>query len=169
LTAPCFDAKINLPEIATHSPGFELGTTLLLFYPNLKTPGQSFRANRQRREQTTMGLYTFQRQFRTTSSEGYEIREDNQRIGRVDLHFALENVYATIVLETEMDEAEVAQVIEEIDDNLVVTASVKREDLNVWVYQGREVGFYTDDFLDEAFGGEDEEELSPVENAPPLR
>jgi len=116
-----------------------------------------------------MGLYTFQRQFRTTSSEGYEIREDNQRIGRVDLHFALENVYATIVLETEMDEAEVAQVIEEIDDNLVVTASVKREDLNVWVYQGREVGFYTDDFLDEAFGGEDEEELSPVENAPPLR
>lgn len=121
-----------------------------------------------------MGLYTFQRQFRTASSEGYEIRENDQRIGRVDLHFAMENVYATIVLEIEMEEGEVAQVIEEIDDSLVVTASVKREDLNVWVYQGHEVGFFTDEFLNEEFGEEEEEEelndeLDEVENAPPLR
>ncbi len=46
-----------------------------------------------------MGLYTFQRQFRTSSSEGYEIREEGERLGRVDLHFGIENVYATIVLE----------------------------------------------------------------------
>ncbi|NWJ98392.1 MAG: hypothetical protein HXX20_21775 [Chloroflexi bacterium] len=118
-----------------------------------------------------MGLYTFQRQFRTVSSEGYEIREDNQRIGRVDLHFAMENVYATIVLEIELEESEVAQIIEEIDDNLVVTASVKREDLNVWVYQGREVGFYTDEFLNEEFGDEEElgDELDPAEDAPSVR
>lgn len=105
-----------------------------------------------------MGLYSFQRQFRTASSEGYEIREGDQRIGRVDLHFATENVYATIVLEVEFDETEVARVIEEIDDNLVATASVKREDLNVWVYQGQETGFYTDEFLDEEFGSEEDEE-----------
>lgn len=105
-----------------------------------------------------MGLYTFQRQFRTVSSEGYEIREGGQRIGRVDLHFATENVYATIVLEVEFEESEVARVIEEIDDSLVATASVKREDLNVWVYQGQETGFYTDEFLDEEFGEQDEDE-----------
>jgi hypothetical protein len=123
-----------------------------------------------------MGLYTFQRQFRTPSSEGYEIRENGQRIGRVDLHFGMENVYATIVLEIELEESEVAQVIEEIDDNLVVTAGVKREDLNVWVYQGQEVGFYTDEFLDGEFDSdeddedeEDEDELNHAEVIPPVR
>ena len=99
----------------------------------------------------------FQRQFRTTSSEGYVILEDNQRIGRVDLHFASENVYATIVLEVSMEESEVARVIEDIDEQLVVTATVRRDDLNVWVYQGQEVGFYTDEFLEEEFGTDSDE------------
>jgi hypothetical protein len=93
----------------------------------------------------------FQRQFRTNSSEGYLILEDDQRIGRVDLHYASENVYATIVLEIELPENEVARIIEEIDEQLVVTATVKRDDLNVWVYQGQEVGFYNDEFLEEEF------------------
>jgi len=103
-------------------------------------------------------LLNFQRQFRTASSEGYAIFEREVRIGRVDLHFGSENVYATIVLEVAMSEPEVAQVIEEIDDKLVVTASVKREDLNVWVYQGQEVGFFTDEFLEEEFGGNNDDE-----------
>lgn len=111
-----------------------------------------------------MNPYLFMRQFRTNSSEGYAILEGETRIGRVDLHFASEKVYATIVLERDMTEDEVAQVIEEIDNNLVVTASVKRDDLNVWVYQGREVGFYTDEesfeegFEEDEDLGEDEEE-----------
>jgi hypothetical protein len=90
--------------------------------------------------------------------------EGEERIGRVDLHFAAEKVYASIVLERDMEEGEVAQVIEEIDNNLVITATVKRDDLNVWVYQGREVGFYTDsetyseDFDEEDL--EDEDDLT---------
>ena len=74
------------------------------------------------------------------------------------MHFGSENVYATIVVEVAMSEAEVAQVIEEIDDKLVVTASVKREDLNVWVYQGQEVGFFNDEFLEEEFGDNNDDE-----------
>ncbi len=91
-----------------------------------------------------MSPYTFVRQFRTTSSEGYAIQQGDERLGRVDLHFAAEKVYATIVLERSMEETVVAQIIEEIDTNLVGSATVKRDDLNVWVYEGREVGFYTD-------------------------
>lgn len=93
----------------------------------------------------------FQRQFRTTSSEGYLILDGDQRVGRVDLHFASESVYATIVLEVELPENEVARIIEDIDEKLVVTATVKRDDLNVWVYQGQEVGFFNDEFLEEEF------------------
>ncbi len=104
-----------------------------------------------------MRQLNYQRQFRTASSEGYVIQEGEQRIGRVDLHFASENVYATIVLEVPVDESDVAHIIEDIDEQLVVTATVRRDDLNVWVYQGQEVGFYTDEFLEEEFGTETEE------------
>ncbi len=103
----------------------------------------------------------FQRQFRTSSSEGYLILQEDQRIGRVDLHFASESVYATIVLEIEMEESEVARVIEDIDEQLVVTATVKRDDLNVWVYQGQEVGFYNDEFLEEEFEVEPDSRQGP--------
>lgn len=107
-----------------------------------------------------MSPYVFMRQFRTTSSEGYAIMEQDIRLGRVDLHFATEKVYATIVLEREMDETEVGNIIEEIDSNLVVSATVKREDLLVSVYSGREVGFYTDaePYDDEDFEEEDLED-----------
>jgi hypothetical protein len=71
--------------------------------------------------------------------------DHDHRIGRVDLHFATEKVYATIVLEREMTENEVATIIDEIDNNLVTSATVKREDLNVWVYTGTEMGFFTDE------------------------
>lgn len=110
----------------------------------------------------------FQRQFRTVSSEGYLILENDERIGRVDLHFASDKVYATIVLEIELEEPEVAKVIGDIDEQLVVTASVKRDDLNVWVYQGQEVGFYNDEFLEDEFAedvDEDEVDFSAKEEA----
>lgn len=103
-----------------------------------------------------MSPYVFMRQFRTASSEGYAIMDHDSRIGRVDLHFATEKVYATIVLEREMTETEVATIIDEIDNNLVSSATVKREDLNVWVYTGTEMGFFTDE---DPYQEEEETEL----------
>ena len=113
-----------------------------------------------------MSLYVFMRQFRTASSEGYAIIDQDTRIGRVDLHFATEKVYATIVLERELNETEVAGVIDEIDNNLVASAAVKREDLNVWVYTGTEMGFFTDEdpYLDEEEPGEDLEDEDGLED-----
>ncbi len=114
-----------------------------------------------------MSLYVFMRQFRTNSSEGYTIMDQDTRIGRVDLHFATEKVYATIVLERELSETEVAGVIDEIDTTLVASATVKREDLNVWVYTGTEMGFFTDEdpYLDEDTEGDldDEDDLEDLD------
>lgn len=114
-----------------------------------------------------MSPYVFMRQFRTASSEGYAISDQSDnRLGRVDLHFATEKVYATIVFEREMSESEVAGIIDEIDNNLVASATVKREDLNVWVYTGTEMGFFTDDepYLDEEDSGDGEEDLDDEED-----
>jgi hypothetical protein len=93
----------------------------------------------------------FERQYRTASSEGYHILAGEARLGHLDLHFTRTSVYATLVLETPapMPEEQVLDLIEKIDESLVLSAEVPREDLLVTVFQGRQTGFYSDDFLAE--------------------
>ncbi len=90
--------------------------------------------------------YRFERQCRTHTSEGYEIHDGDQRLGRVDLHYTSTVVYATAVLEREL--------IEGIDNEIVDSADTPRDDLLVTVFQGTEVGVYSDD----VFEDEEEEE-----------
>lgn len=91
----------------------------------------------------------FVRQYRTSQSEGYILRKSGDELGRVDLHFGLESVFATLILLKDVEEADILAVIEEVDDHVVLSAESSRDDFYVTVYQGREVGFYTDDFLAE--------------------
>jgi hypothetical protein len=99
----------------------------------------------------------FERQFRTPSSEGYYVTQGDERIGRVDLHFASDVVYATLVVEVDVDEDDVQDIIEQVDEELVLSADVPREDFLVTVYRGKDLGFYSDDFFGEEEDEEDEE------------
>ncbi|MGH2355946.1 MAG: hypothetical protein ACRDI2_05225 [Chloroflexota bacterium] len=92
---------------------------------------------------------TFERQYRTPHSEGYHILAGDSRLGHLDLHFTRSSVYATLVLETALPEEQVLDLIEKIDESLVLSAEVERDDLLVTVFQGKQSGFYSDDFLDE--------------------
>jgi hypothetical protein len=91
----------------------------------------------------------FERQYRTPYSEGYHILAGETRLGHLDLHFTHSSVYATLVLEITLAEAQVLELIERIDESLVLSAEVERDDLLVTVFQGRQSGFYSDDYLDE--------------------
>lgn len=96
----------------------------------------------------------FERQFRTPHSEGYFIKSSNgDKVGRVDLHFASDVVYATLILEVETSEDDIFELIEQVDEDLVVTADVHRDDFLVTVYRGKDMGFYSDDYF-----GDDEDE-----------
>jgi hypothetical protein len=110
----------------------------------------------------------FDRHFRTPSSEGYYIMEgsspqNSTRLGTIDIHFTATNVHGTLILERELEEAEIAKLIEQIDEDLVLSADVQRDDFLVSVYVGKDVGFYSDDYFteegesDSAFGLDDEE------------
>ncbi len=94
----------------------------------------------------------FERQYRTTSSEVYLLYNGEDRIGRLDLHYTPTIVCATLLIERELPEDDVLDLVEHVDDELVMSASVPREDFVVSVYQGREIGTYSDEFF-----GEDEE------------
>ena len=86
----------------------------------------------------------FDRQFRTPYSEGYHMMLGTTRIGTVDLHFTSTTVHCTLVVEQELDTADLAKLIEQIDEDLVLSADTPRDDFLVNVYLGRELGFFTD-------------------------
>lgn len=94
------------------------------------------------------GLYRFERESRTPNSEAYAILQDDQLVGRVDLHFTSTVVQATLAVEESLTDDEIEGLIEMIDDDLVVTADTPREDFIVAVYQGRSLGTYSDTDFD---------------------
>lgn len=95
----------------------------------------------------------FERQYRTPHSEGYLMFEATERLGRIELHFTPSVVYGTMLIEREMEEDDILDVIEQADDELVMTADVPRDDFIVSVFQGKDVGTYSDDYFED-----DEEE-----------
>src|SRR6476646_7444143 len=109
----------------------------------------------------------FERHFRTPYSEGYYIMQgsnlqSNNRLGTVDIHFTTTAVHGTLILERELEEADLTKLIEQIDEDLVLSADMPRDDFLVSVYIGKDVGFYSDEYFAEedeaglAFGEDDE-------------
>jgi len=85
--------------------------------------------------------------------------EGGERLGRLDLHFTPSVVYGTMVVERELTEEDILDLIEQADDELVMTADVPRDDFIVAVYQGRDIGTYSDDYFEEEEEEEGEEEI----------
>jgi len=96
----------------------------------------------------------FERHFRTPYSEGYYIMQgnslqSNSRLGTVDIHFTSTAVHGTLILERELEETDLTKLIEQIDEDLVLSADMPREDFLVSVYVGKDVGFYSDEYFAE--------------------
>ena len=96
----------------------------------------------------------FERHFRTPYSEGYYIMQgnnlqSNSRLGTVDIHFTTTAVHGTLILERELEEADLTKLIEQIDEDLVLSADMPRDDFLVSVYVGKDVGFYSDEYFTE--------------------
>ena len=88
----------------------------------------------------------FDRHFRTPNSEGYYIMRGKARVGMIDLHFTSTTVHGTLVVEQEFARDELGKLIEQVDEDLVLSADTPRDDFLVSVYQGTEIGFFNDTF-----------------------
>ena len=114
----------------------------------------------QRRANHDMEDVRFDRQFRTPDSEGYHMMLGTTRVGTVDLHFTSTTVHCTLVLERDLERDDLAKLIEQIDEDLVLSADTPRDDFLVSVYRGTEMGFFNDSFRadqDELTLGEEDE------------
>ena len=101
-----------------------------------------------------MADYDFERECRTPYSEVYLITSNDERVGRVDLHYTPSIVYATLCVNEKVTADDIQELIDHVDEELVMSADVARDDFIVTVYQGREAGI----FSDEEFEEEEEEE-----------
>jgi len=81
----------------------------------------------------------FERICRTSSSEAYFVIDGEDVIARVDLHFTSAVVYGVLIVERQLDAEELAELRSEIDDELVQTADVPRDDFLLAVYRGEPI------------------------------
>ena len=103
-----------------------------------------------------MAEYRFERDCRTPHSEAYTVLEGESSVARIDLHFTPAIVHGTLNVTESVTQDDIQELIENIDQELVMSADVANEDFVVTVYQGREVGtFSSQDFEDEE--GEEED------------
>ena len=93
--------------------------------------------------------YRFERECRTAHSEAYLITVADDQVGRVDLHFTPSIVYATLCVGENITPDAIQELIDTVDEELVLSADVARDDLVVTVYQGREVGIFSDEEFEE--------------------
>ena len=91
-----------------------------------------------------MADYYFERECRTPYSEAYTILEDEHSVGRIDLHFTPSVVHSTLCVIESLTNQDIQELIETIDQELVDSLGVFREEFIVHVYQGRETGVFTD-------------------------
>ena len=121
-----------------------------------------------RKNTNTMEDIRFERHFRTPYSESYYIMQGaglqtNNRLGTIDIHFTSTAVHGTLILERELEEVDLTKLIEQIDEDLVLSADMPRDDFLVSVYVGRDVGFYSDEYFAEETDAEldytDDDEL----------
>jgi hypothetical protein len=102
----------------------------------------------------------YHRQSRTPSSEQYQLMDGEQRLGHLDLHFGAAEAFGTLVLDKELSEDDVTQLIEQIDEDLVLSSEVMREDFLIRVYVGHEVGLFSDELLQDEVVLNGDEELA---------
>ena len=97
-----------------------------------------------------MADYHFERECRTPHSEAYTILDGENPVARIDLHFTPTIVHGTLNVAESVTQQEIQELIEAIDQELVMSADTANEDFVVVVYQGREVGTFSSQDMEEA-------------------
>ena len=103
-------------------------------------------------------LIRFVRVVRTANSEQYILWDDDTRLGQIDIHYNLDLINATLVLEKELDVTAQNAIIDQIDEEIITSylPRFERENFLITIYQGKELEPYADGEPD--VGDDDEEE-----------
>ena len=90
-----------------------------------------------------MANFYFERECRTAFSECYTILREEDALGRVDIHFADTVVHATLSIAENLTTEEIQDLVDTIDEQLLDSVGVAREEVIVHVHQGRDLGVFS--------------------------
>ena len=93
------------------------------------------------------GKFGFERECRTPQSECFTVLEGENPVGRVDIHFADTVIHATLSIADNLTNDQIQDLIDNIDEELMDSVGINRQEVIVHVHQGRDLGvFSTRDF-----------------------
>jgi len=90
-----------------------------------------------------MSKFYFEREARTAYSECYTVLEEDDVIGRVDIHFADTVVHGTLNVAESLTNDEIQDLIDTISEELIDSVGINRQEIIVHVHQGRDLGVFS--------------------------
>ena len=69
--------------------------------------------------------------------------EDENVVGRVDLHFTPTVVHATMSVAESLTQEDIQELVETVDEELVDSVGIARDELIVHIDQGRDLGVFS--------------------------
>lgn len=90
-----------------------------------------------------MAKYDFDRECRTPFSECYTVLDGDRNVGRLDVHFAEVIVHATLNVDESLTESDMHELIDIVDNELLNSAGIVRQEVIIHVHQGRDLGVYS--------------------------
>ncbi len=90
-----------------------------------------------------MARYFFERECRTPYSECYTILDDDDPIGRVDIHYAEVMIHSTVSIGESLTNDDIQDLIDAVDRELLDAIGIVKQELVVHVHQGRDLGVFT--------------------------
>ena len=90
-----------------------------------------------------MARYIFERECRTPFSECYTVVDDDEPVGRVDIHFAEVTIHSTVSIGESLTNDDIQDLIDAIDRELLDAIGIVKQELVVHVHQGRDLGVFS--------------------------
>jgi hypothetical protein len=90
-----------------------------------------------------MARYIFERECRTPFSECYTVVDDDEPVGRVDIHFAEVMIHSTVSIGESLTNDDIQDLIDAIDRELLDAIGIVKQELVVHVHQGRDLGVFS--------------------------
>ena len=90
-----------------------------------------------------MSNFYFERECRTPQSECYTVLQEENPLGRVDIHYAQNVIHATLSVAESLTNDEIQDLVDTVDEDLVNSVGIARQEVIVHVHQGRDLGVFS--------------------------
>lgn len=87
--------------------------------------------------------FYFERECRTPHSECYTVMQDDNPLGRVDIHYAQGVIHATLSIAESLTNDDIQFLVDRIDEELLDSVGIARQEVIVHVHQGRDLGVFS--------------------------